>query len=205
MSASKETSASWTLTAMVFTTAVVITAAATHHLTKRNEQQQQNALVWKQYQREKLLHEKTAAARKAAREPSSGSLIEDVIVDKIYLWECQDLCKHFPSADVENTMKNLFLVKRSPIQSPMLRIMTSDDLKTISASHHSTPYIKLITNHECVLASIVRKPNMSTHTVAYVRAGPRRYIHFDPLTVNAAIVTCGGLYVVKQYSLAAAV
>jgi hypothetical protein len=125
MSASKETSASWTLTAMVFTTAVVITAAATHHLTKRNEQQQQNALVWKQYQREKLLHEKTAAARKAAREPSSGSLIEDVIVDKIYLWECQDLCKHFPSADVENTMKNLFLVKRSPIQSPMLRIMTS--------------------------------------------------------------------------------
>jgi 6-phosphofructokinase 1 len=34
---------------------------------------------------------------------------------------------------------------------------------------------------------------MPTHTHAYVRAGPRRTLHFDPAKVNAAIVTCGGL------------
>jgi len=39
----------------------------------------------------------------------------------------------------------------------------------------------------------VRKPNMQTYTHAYVRAGPRAKLHFDPKTVNAAIITCGGL------------
>jgi hypothetical protein len=57
----------------------------------------------------------------------------------------------------------------------------------------ATDYNKLITNHECILGEIVRKPNQPTHTRAYVRAGPRRELHFDPVNVNAAIVTCGGL------------
>eukprot|EP00536_Pseudo-nitzschia_multiseries_P008265 jgi/Psemu1/257035/estExt_Genewise1Plus.C_2080027 len=34
---------------------------------------------------------------------------------------------------------------------------------------------------------------MQTHSRAYVRAGPRKELHFDPKQTNAAIVTCGGL------------
>ena len=30
-------------------------------------------------------------------------------------------------------------------------------------------------------------------TKVYVRAGPRRELHFDPTKVKAAVVTCGGL------------
>jgi hypothetical protein len=43
-----------------------------------------------------------------------------------------------------------------------------------------------------------RKPNQETYTHAYVRAGPRRHLHFDPDQVTAAIVTCGGLCPVSK-------
>jgi 6-phosphofructokinase 1 len=56
-----------------------------------------------------------------------------------------------------------------------------------------TAYNKLIGDHDCILADLVRKPSSNTWTRAYLRAGPREYLHFDPKTVNAAIVTCGGL------------
>ena len=40
---------------------------------------------------------------------------------------------------------------------------------------------------------MVRKESSNNSTYAYVRAGPHESLHFDPNTVNAAIVTCGGL------------
>lgn len=46
---------------------------------------------------------------------------------------------------------------------------------------------------ECILANIRRKPGEMEATRAYVRAGPREELHFNPKNVNAAIVTCGGL------------
>lgn len=54
-------------------------------------------------------------------------------------------------------------------------------------------YNKLIGDHECILANIRRSPNKMEEVTAYIRAGPRAKLHFDPATVNAAIVTCGGL------------
>ena len=43
-------------------------------------------------------------------------------------------------------------------------------------------------------ASKQAKKLQEQHTTdAYVRAGPRIHTHFDPITVRAAIVTCGGL------------
>ena len=57
----------------------------------------------------------------------------------------------------------------------------------------SAKYNKLIGDHECILANIRRSPNKMEEVTAYIRAGPRAKLHFDPATVNAAIVTCGGL------------
>lgn len=53
-------------------------------------------------------------------------------------------------------------------------------------------YNKLISDRECIIADIRQGPG-SRSTRAYVRAGPREHLHFDPATTVAAIVTCGGL------------
>jgi 6-phosphofructokinase 1 len=44
-----------------------------------------------------------------------------------------------------------------------------------------------------VLVDTIRKPGMPCSSRAFYRAGRRSHLHFDPLTVRAAIVTCGGL------------
>lgn len=54
-------------------------------------------------------------------------------------------------------------------------------------------YNVLVGDHECILANIRKKPGKTDVAVAYVRAGPRAKLHFNPKTVNAAIITCGGL------------
>ena len=54
-------------------------------------------------------------------------------------------------------------------------------------------YNELIGDRELVLVDTVRKPGMSSVSRAFHRAGPRKYLHFDPTKVNAAIVTAGGL------------
>ena len=170
-----------------------VTATATYVLTKRREDQKHKEIVYRQYQREKILKEKTAQARLEKHEPPAGTLLDDVQVNKVYLWECEDLRKRFTSANVPNLMQN------RPNPPPAIRSPTLRQSSTTNDSEHSedkkrrTQYNKLITDHECILGDIVRKPNRHKHTVSYMRAGPRRYLHFDPKTVNAAIVTCGGL------------
>lgn len=51
----------------------------------------------------------------------------------------------------------------------------------------------LTDENEFVLGDIVRTSHTDDESYAYVRGGPRGVIHFDPLKVRAAIVTCGGL------------
>lgn len=176
---------------------IVATAVATHTWTKRSETEKHQAIAHRQYEREKMLKEKTAIARKQKSEPPSGALLEDVFVEKVFLWECVDLRKLFPSSLTPNAMKISHSPATSTIRSPLLRRASSsvsgkkeEKFKELNVK---TEYNKLITDHECILADIVRKPNMSTHTVAYMRAGPRKLLHFDPKDVNAAIVTCGGV------------
>jgi len=62
-----------------------------------------------------------------------------------------------------------------------------------SAGKSQTAYDTLVGEQECILASIRRRPGRSPATSAYLRAGPRARLHFDPARVHAAIVTCGGL------------
>ena len=46
---------------------------------------------------------------------------------------------------------------------------------------------------DLILGDIVRKPSMPPFSRAFIRAGPRVTLYFDPRRVKAAIVTCGGL------------
>lgn len=167
-----------------------VTFLATYILATKHAEQK--ALEEKKaiYDRELEIKKKTLAARELSGEPK-GKVIEDVVLSKIYLWEIEDLRSRFTPCDIENVMKNIPSPNRNPYYFPSLkkkptRTASSADLK-------ETSYNKLITNHECIIGDIVRKPNMPPYSTSYVRAGPRRHLHFDPANVNAAIVTCGGL------------
>lgn len=178
-------------------TTVIVTAYTTYTITQKIEKEKQKEIRYRDYQREQLLKKKTAEARVKLGNtvPKYGTLLNDLKLDSVYLLECEDLRKKFPSLQkIENVMKFRSTVVTGGIaRSPLLRSSTTDLKKLETSTEHATNYNKLITDHECVLADIVRKPNKETYTNAYVRAGARRFLHFDPKTVNAAIVTCGGL------------
>jgi 6-phosphofructokinase 1 len=59
----------------------------------------------------------------------------------------------------------------------------------------SLAYNKLIGDNDFILADIVHKgsPSELKPMEAYIRAGPRKTVHFEPTKVRAAIVNCGGL------------
>jgi hypothetical protein len=189
-------------TVLLLAVAVTTTAAITHSLTKKSEEEKFLKEKKEAYTRELMIKNKTLEARKLTGEPS-GTMIDSVSIDKVYLWEVEDLKKRFHSSKHLNIMKNF--PKPSKYQSnfyfPSVLKKSSSSASDIDGSadppedkeNHSTNYNTLITNHECILGNIVRKPNMPTSSHAYVRAGPRRFLHFDPSEVNAAIVTCGGL------------
>jgi 6-phosphofructokinase 1 len=197
------TSALFGIVTATTTIVVSLTAFVTYQLTLYNEEEKQKLVRFRTYEREQLLKKKIADSR--ARDaagigvPQSGIKMDDIAIKDVYLWECEDLRKRFPSAkQIENVMQ--FRTKiddgTTIARSPLLSSSSSSDLHLMDGNKsnvHPTKYNKLITDHECVVSDIVRKPNQTTSAVAYMRAGPRRYIHFDPKTVNAAIVTCGGL------------
>lgn len=138
--------------------------------------------------------------RKGAQCPV-GTLIQDVRIDEIYLWECVNLGRFFPSEapNIVNHMLGVGSAYEIPDDVPD-DVFTST--RNLGPSSEKLPkgsithYNKLIGIHECILADLVRKPGAPGQiqkTSAYVRAGARRNLHFLPSTVNAAIVTCGGL------------
>ena len=110
----------------------------------------------------------------------TGIKLDDISSNSVYLWDVERLDKYFPSEGkgIENIMCAL-----------------SEGGKEGKDRHHQTraKYNKLIGDHECILANIRRSPDKQEETTAYIRAGPRANLHFNPKTVNAAIVTCGGL------------
>jgi 6-phosphofructokinase 1 len=54
-------------------------------------------------------------------------------------------------------------------------------------------YNRIMSQDDVILGDIRRHPRQLPVTRAYLRAGPRSSLYFDPNTVKAAIVTCGGL------------
>jgi len=195
---------------------VAITAAtafATYLWTKKREQDRFNEILFRRYETEKEAKSKLAGERKEAGEPPSGEVLKGLSIDKVFVWKIEDLRKRFPSANVDNIMKNSSSRPPTTIRSPVLRHASSSvgnnngqeeetkerqrqdfaHRRSLCDSNRDQTYNKLITDDQVILASIVRKPSMPRHTVGYMRAGPRQKLHFDPAKTNAAIVTCGGL------------
>ena len=117
-------------------------------------------------------------------------------IDNVNIFDIESLRNTFESANVENFVGNNFKCeadKRSCAPK--------------AAYGSSVAYNSVLGDHDYVLSDIVRSgtaadanldPNSKEYIkqhscVAFVRAGPRTHTHFNPCTVKAAIVTCGGL------------
>ena len=90
-----------------------------------------------------------------------------VAIDKIYLHEIKSLRADFQSANISND-----------ISSTVFRPQA---------------YNKIIGKEDFIINDIVRKYKGHGPADAFIRAGPRSTLHFNPNEVKAAIVTCGGL------------
>lgn len=121
-----------------------------------------------------------------------GKLITDVKIDKVYLWEVEHLGERF-EAEGGKILNRMHHSSSKNIFHSFRGLNFSSNSENDVDHEVVTAYNKLIGDHDCILADLVRKPSSNTWTRAYLRAGPREYLHFDPKTVNAAIVTCGGL------------
>lgn len=126
-----------------------------------------------------------------------GTFLDDVKIDTINLLAVEHLGKRFES-EAPKGMVNTMGGKEYTTPDKSMRMSTfvaeSVDLDIDwDGVVDQSEYNKLIGEKECVIGDIVRVPNGGTETRAFVRAGPRRDLHFNPKTVNAAIVTCGGL------------
>ena len=129
--------------------------------------------------RAELNAERALSKKKQEQDGSpKGTLIQDVRIDEIYLWEVQHLGEFFPSeaAGLENHMHGVGSYQRYTDDS------TANYFSKLSLSTHSadesdskkTHYNKLIGSHECILADLVRKPGapgVVQKTKAYCRAG----------------------------------
>jgi 6-phosphofructokinase 1 len=99
-------------------------------------------------------------------EPLPGYTLEQIRIHRI-----DSLRDHFPSRNISNlTHQRVSSVTGAPIS-----------------------YNCVLSEEDFILGDIVRKTSDAKQAEAFVRAGPRTVTHFDPRTVNAAIVTCGGL------------
>jgi len=137
--------------------------------------------------------------------PEEGLILTDIKIDEVVLWDVEHLGAHFSSEMGTKGFIN-HMHGRDYIAGPLpdnTHNTSTFSLRNITASVNEnlplggdsgkTHYNKLIGFHECILADLVRKPGFPTRSKAYVRAGPRRELHFNPQNVSAAIVTCGGL------------
>lgn len=116
---------------------------------------------------------------------------DELIVTKIYKASVESLRDRFESSNIPNSRVEF----TKPMPPPMFSNNTYFTSSPQIANSHEfdLQYSTLLTDDDIVLADCVRRPNMQPVSRAFVRAGPRATLHFDPPTVNAAIVTCGGL------------
>eukprot|EP00985_Skeletonema_marinoi_P015961 scaffold8430_cov122-Skeletonema_marinoi.AAC.3 len=142
-------------------------AVVTYYLSKRHFDNKTIQLRKEKYDRD----QKERTAQNATRQDSglpNGVKLEGFQSDNVYLQDLEHLGKYFASEG--EGIKNL-----------------------MELGGHHAEYNKLIGPEECILANIRRGPGSTAVTRAFVRAGPREKLHFNPKKVNAAIVTCGGL------------
>jgi 6-phosphofructokinase 1 len=116
---------------------------------------------------------------------------DELIVTKIYKARVESLRGRFESSNTPNSRVEFTKPMPPPVFSNNTYFTSPPKIQNshVFDLHYST----LMTDDDIVLADCVRRPNMQPVSRAFVRAGPRATLHFDPPMVNAAIVTCGGL------------
>ena len=137
-----------------------------------------------------------------SEEEFPGTLLEDIRIRNIFQAEIEHLSTYFESEapkgylntmhgydfnDEITTTANKALLRASVVAVSRLPVIR--DL----LPKKKTPYNSLIKDGECVIYDVVLKPGKNIDLRAFPRAGPRESLHFNPKTVNAAILTCGGL------------
>lgn len=128
---------------------------------------------------------------------------DHAIITKVYVAKIESLRDQFASYEIsDNTIgqqqqnnKNVIRFnKRLQRQGSITATNASGRNNDMINTHVANlEYNHLIEDDEIVLVDTVRVPGMKSVSRAFVRAGPRKLLHFNPSTVNAAIVTCGGL------------
>ena len=200
MSKSNETTASLQTT-IVTLVGGVAAISFTHFLQKRREEEERaikEARLKAFYKLERRRSQHNLPTVSAAEE---GTLLTNVKIDEVILWEVEHLSARFGSEAPKGLINHMYGRNYTP--RPVLDNSATFSVRNFTASANTnlpieedtgkTHYNKLIGTHECILADLVRKPGSNTRSKAYIRAGPRRELHFNPQNVNAAIVTCGGL------------
>ena len=86
-----------TSTAFLVLSCSATSALLSYWLTKRSEENKALQEKKEAYERELMIKSKTLEARKLKGEPS-GNVIEDVTLDRIFLYEVEDLKSRFPSS-----------------------------------------------------------------------------------------------------------
>lgn len=183
-----------------FTGGVLAFVSASRYLSSKREKEVKKLEDTKLEAFYRLENARSISLGSVPGKPVLGTRLTDVTIDEVYLWAVEHLSKKFKSEAPESLINHMHgtsynsapLPENAPTFLRAFSSLSEADSKSGNVSK-KTHYNKLIGVNECILGDIVRKPGSNSVSKAFIRAGPRRKLHFNPETVNAAIVTCGGL------------
>ena len=118
---------------------------------------------------------------------------EEIFITKVYKAKLESLRDRFESSDKANRRVEFTKPQPPPRFSNNTSTSGTPTREVINSHVFDLQYSNLMTDQDVILADCVRRPGQQPVSRAFVRAGPRANLHFDPPMVNAAIVTCGGL------------
>ncbi|OQR81957.1 6-phosphofructokinase [Thraustotheca clavata] len=105
--------------------------------------------------------------------------MKDIVVRETYLLPVPHLSTWMPEGNkYANNERN---------------IDTQDKREDADYADRKATYNRIMSQDDVILGDIRRHPRQQPVSRAYLRAGPRASLYFEPSEVKAAIVTCGGL------------
>jgi 6-phosphofructokinase 1 len=116
-------------------------------------------------------------------------------IQKVYVAQLETLQSRFAPKNVPNHKKRSHNNKNNNFSDETAPTSTTSTRRTSSpSSYNRLQYSSYMSDDDIVLVDVVRRSKVPTSiSRAFVRGGPREFLHFDPTMINAAIVTCGGL------------
>ena len=159
---------------------IAISSIAVYAFSRLRQQQSKK----EEYQRRASNHEMLVACHKHERKrresliitkvdptiPLKGTLLNDVKIDEVYLWEVEHLNVRFPSEAPEgltNHMAQTSYDSITPSDSPTFTRSFGNNKTPLDSNQEDLPssnitqYNQLIGTHECILGKILRVSNLS--------------------------------------------